>query len=240
MRKTFLVIPIVALGIGLTLGSGTFAQKTLKKAVPVTTSIEGGGAFPDPTIFNYRIQSDLLGPYRDGVDSVVSQLQTGGDWQLNTLASPTRSVLLDFRDPVPNSNPSPPFLVAQAPAKVETKSYLVYGNGKVSGMKGLNSTLLTPLLLRFDLNGNTYRIWMNSMNYPETNYALVTCTGVVDPNNPDTSQCNQWKIEPSVTQPDGQRKNIAKLVRFYTSKGKTIEEDHGDFYLAFSIGITNP
>jgi len=240
MRKTFLVITIVALGIGLTLGSGTFAQKTLKKAVPVTSTIDGTGPLPDATVFSYRIQSDLLGPYRNGVDSVVSVLQTGGDWQLDTLASPIRSVLLDFRDPVPNSNSSPPFSTGQVRAKVETKSYLLYGNGKVSGMTGLNSTLITPLIVRFDFSGNTYRVLMNSGTYPETNYALVTCTGVVDPNNSDTSQCNQWRIEPSVTQPDGQRKNIAKLVRFYTSKGKTIEEDHGDFYLSFAIHLTNP
>ncbi|MGI8836907.1 MAG: hypothetical protein ACR2H4_09755 [Pyrinomonadaceae bacterium] len=240
MKKTSLVITILALGLCFISGSGANAQKTLRRAVPVTTTIEGNGVIQDPTIFNYRIQSDQFGPYRDGLDSVVSQLQTGGDWQLDALASPIRSVLLDFRDSVPNSNPSPPFSVGQLPVKVETKSYLLYGNGKVSGMTGLNSTLITPLLLRFDLNGNTYRIWMNSQNYPATNYAVVTCTGVVDPNSPSTSQCNQWRIDPSVTQPDGQRKNIAKLVRFYTSKGKTIEEDHGNFYVAFSIVFTNP
>jgi hypothetical protein len=141
---------------------------------------------------------------------------------------------------VPNSNPNPPFSVEQIPAKVLTQSLFLYGNGKVSSMKGLNSTLLTPLLLRFDTGANSYRIRMSSLNYPETNYALVTCTGVVDPSNPTTSQCNQWRIDPSVTQPDGQTKNIAKLVRFYTSRGKTIEEDHGDFYMSFSMNITNP
>jgi len=135
---------------------------------------------------------------------------------------------------VPNSNLSPPFSLEQIPAKVETKSYLLYESGKVSGMKGLNSTLITPLLLRFDLNGNTYRIWMNSVTSQGTNDALITCTEVVGPNN----QCNQWRIEPIVTQPAG--KNIAKLVRFYKSKGRTIEEDHGDFYMSFSINMTNP
>lgn len=228
---------VMILALGFSLASGAAAPN---KAVPVTTTIDGDGPFADPTIFNYRIQSDLIGPYHNGVDSVVSVLQSGGDWQMEGLSSTTRSVMLDFRDPVPNSNPSPPFSLGQVPAKVETKSYLLYGSGKVKGMKGLDSTLVTPLLLRFDLNGNSYRIWMNSLNYPATNYALVACTGIVDPNNPATSQCNQWRIEPAVSQPDGQRKNIAKLVRFYTSKGKTIEENHGDFYLSFSIGVTNP
>lgn len=240
MKRISVVVTVVALGLCITSGSGALAQKTFKKPVPVTSTIEGSGADPDPSVFNYRIQGDPLGSYQDGVDSVVSELQTGGDWQLNAFSSPIRSVLLDFRDPVPNSNPSPPFFVGQIPAKVETKSYILYGNGKVSSMTGLNSTLITPLLLRFDAGGNSYRIWMNSRGYPETNYALVTCTGVVDPSNPSASQCNEWRIEPAVTQPDGQLKNIAKLVRFYTSRGRTVEEDHGDFYLSFSIRLTNP
>lgn len=228
---------VMILAVGFTLASGAVAPN---RDVSVTSTIEGTGALADPAVFNYRIQSDLLGPYQNGVNSVVSVLQGSGDWQLEGLGSTTRSVMIDFRDAVANSNPSPPFSVGQVPAKVETKSYLLYGNGKVSGMKGLNSTLITPLLLRFDLSGNTYRIWMNSQNYPETNHALVTCRGVVDPNNPGTSQCNKWRIEPAVTQPDGQKKNISKLVRFYTSKGKTIEENHGDFYMSFAIDITNP
>lgn len=148
--------------------------------------------------------------------------------------------MFDFRDPVPGSNPNAPFLVANYPGMIETKSYLLYGNGKVAGMTGLNSTLVTPLIMRFDLNGSVHRIWMNSQTYPQTNYAVVTCIGVVDPNNPGTSQCNRWRIDPSVTQADGQLKNIAKLVRVSTSKGKTIETDLGSFYLSFSIEITNP
>jgi hypothetical protein len=233
-RKASLVM---ILALAVTLASGAVAPN---KEVSVTSTIEGTGTLADPTVFNYRIQSDLLGPYHNGVNSVVSVIQGSGDWQLDGLGSPTRKMMIDFRDGVPNSNPSPPFSMGQAPAKMETKSYELYGSGKVSGMKGLNSTLISPLLLRFDLGALTYRIWMSSQHYPETNYALVTCTGVVDPNNPGTSQCNQWKIEPAVTQPDGQKKNIAKLVRFYTSKGKTIEEDHGDFYMSFAIDITNP
>jgi hypothetical protein len=146
-------------------------------------------------------------------------------------------MLFDFRDPVPNSNPNPPFLVALAQGMVETKSYLLHGNGKVAGMTGLNSTLITPLIARFDLNGVIHRVLMNPASYPQTNYALVTCTSVVSDTN---SQCNGWRIEPSVTQPDGQKKNIAKLVRATTSKGKTIETNLGDFYMSFSIDLTSP
>lgn len=238
MTKISGFIAVLALSLGLT--SAVLSQKTVKRATPVTTTIAGAGVIADPTVFNYRIQSDLLGPYADGVSSVSSEIQTGGDWRLDTLASTTRTLMFDFRDPVPGSNPNAPFMVANFPGMIETKSYLLYGNGKVAAMAGLNSTLLTPLLMRFDLNGSIHRIWMNSQTYPQTNYAVVTCTGVVDPNNPGTSQCNRWRIEPSVTQPDGQLKNIAKLVRVTTSKGKTTETDLGNFYLSFLIEITNP
>jgi len=215
------------------------AQRPVKnKDVPVTSSLAGGGLISDPTIFNYRFQSDLFGPYRDGVDSVQSVVQAGGDWRLDASTSPTRTMLLDFRDAVTGSNATPPFSVGKVSAMTETKSYLLYGSGKVAGMTGLNSTLITPLVVRFAVNGETYRIWMSSTAYPQTNFAVVRCVGVVSSTN---SQCNHWTIEPSVTQPDGQLKNIAKLVRVTTGKGnKIIEEDHGNFYLSFSIDITNP
>jgi hypothetical protein len=235
MKRVILLAALLTLATCLTAGFGVSAQRN--KGIPVTSTIAGTGALPDPTISNYRVQSDLVGPYLNNVDSVTTELQTGGDWRLDALASPTRKMLFDFRDSVSGSNPSPPFLVGQAPGMIETKSYLLYGHGQVAGMTGLNTTLITPLVMRFDLNGNIYHVWMNSANYPQTNYALVKCVGVVSPTN---SQCIHWTIEPSVTQPDGQLKNIAKLTRTYTSKGKTIEENHGDFYISFSIDITNP
>ena len=237
MKRTTSLIAMTFMIVSLISATGAFAQRTVKRAIPVTTSIAGTGALPDASIPNYRIQSDLVGAYLHNVDGVTSELQTGGDWRAEALASPTRKMLFDFRDPVANSNANPPFLVGQAPGMVETKSYLLYGNGKIAGMSGLNSTLVTPLVLRFDFNGVIYRILMNSAAYPVTNYALVTCTGVVSSTNP---QCNQWTVEPSVTQPDGQLKNIARLIRYSTSKGKTVEENLGDFYMSFSISITNP
>src|SRR5262245_30482656 len=127
-KRLNMITVVLTLGLSLLFSSVGLAQKNRDTAV--TTSIEGTGVLPDPTVFNYRIQSDLLGPYHNGIDSVGSVLQSGGDWQLETHGSAVRSILLDFRDAVPNSNPSPPFAVGQAPTKVETKSYLLYGSGK--------------------------------------------------------------------------------------------------------------
>ncbi len=62
-----------------------------------------------------------------------------------------------------------------------------------SNMTGLNSTPC-PKLLRFDLDGTTYHVWMNPAQYYETDNALVTCAGVADPIKPSTSKCNKWNI----------------------------------------------
>ena len=77
--------------------------------------------------------------------------------------------------------------------------------------------------------------------YPETDEISITCTGV-DTNN----QCNQWLMEPNgakgcLTQDCSQvRKNIGKLVKVVTVRGKLTEIDQGDFYLSFSFRVTNP
>jgi hypothetical protein len=108
-------------------------------------------------------------------------------------------------------------------------------------MSGLGSTLLSVLAVAFTYGGQSYAIRMNSGGeFPETDYALITCTGVVDPANPSTSECNGWRIEPSVTQLDGQKKNVAKLVRLYTVKRQQVTEDLGDFYMSFSMSFAKP
>jgi len=233
----FAVLTLSCVSGSVTLADRPLADRPVRTDTPVRSSLLGNSPIADPSVFNYRFQSDLLGPYVNGVWSVESVIQAGGDWRLDASTSTTRTMMLDFRDAVPGSSANPPFQVANVPAMTETKSYLLYGTGKVAGMTGLNSTLITPFVARFAFGGNTYRIWMSASQYPQTNYGLVRCTGVVSPAN---SQCNHWTIEPSVTQPDGQLKNIAKLVRVSTSRGKTIEIDQGDFYLSFSIDITNP
>jgi hypothetical protein len=66
------------------------------------------------------------------------------------------------------------------------------------------------------------------------NWVQITCVAT-DAN----SNCNQWKIEPSVTQLDGERKNVTKLLKV-ASKPNQSDVDMGDFYLSFSIHVTNP
>jgi hypothetical protein len=219
----------------LTIGSVT-AQKI--RDTPVTTNVSGTGVQADPGAANYRIQSDLLGPYKNGIDAVESIIQTSfqpGDWIVNTLSSAKRSLLLDLRDPV-TTTATLPFSYAQVPTRIIVKGHLTSATS-FGQMTGLGTTFLAPMYVRFEFARSTYHLTMDHDPSNGTDYVLVTCTGVVDPLNPATSRCNQWRIEPSVTQADGQRKNIARLVR----DGKAGSVDTlGDFYMSFTFSVNNP
>src|SRR5262249_5650264 len=150
-----------------------------------------------------RIQSDQLGAYKNS-SSVQSVIQAIGAWVLDTnlSSSSTRSVLIDFRDPVPGSGPNggapiAPFAFAQVKGRLIAKCN-DYG-GNMLSMSGLGSTLTCPLAVSFSYGSDSYRINMNYLNFPEVNPVVVTCIGT-----DSSSNCNQWKIEPSVTQPDGE------------------------------------
>jgi hypothetical protein len=207
---------------------------------PVTTTIDGLGPNTLPTL---RIQSDLLGAYQNS-SSLQSILQASlGDWVLDMLnfnSSPQRKVLVDLRDPVPGSgpngsNPNNP-LGANGYQYVRARfieQCSVYGIDMRTIAGG--ATVYCPLVIAFnDANGVRYRLTMRADNYTEVNLTRVTCLST-----DASSKCNQWKIEPSATQLNGEVKNIAKLFKVAT-KPNQADQDMGDFYLSFTIHLTNP
>jgi hypothetical protein len=204
---------------------------------PVTTSFIGLGADSVPTM---RLQSDLLGSYVN-TSTVLSHIQGSGDYELitNSASTPTRTVLFDFRDPIPNSapggtNPTPPFQYQTMPARFICKggAYLT----DMQEMYGVSTTGNCALSPSFHLaDGTTYRIDMGTPTFPGTQPALITCVRV-DPAN----KCNQWRIEPSIVQADGERKNIGRLMKTTPAKPKDIHVSVGDFYFSFTIDITKP
>lgn len=203
----------------------------------MTTTIEGLGPDSMPSL---RVQSDQLGAYKNS-SSLQSILQAAlGDWVLDTLtytSSPQRKVLIDLRDPVPGSGPNgggpiAPFAFQQVRARFISKCSEWGGDMRTIPGGG---TIYCPLAIAFDdASGVRYRLAMNSNNFPEVNPVQITCVAT-DAN----AKCNQWKIEPSVTQLDGERKNVAKLLKVAT-KPKQVDQDMGDFYLSFTIHLTNP
>jgi len=149
MKNSFSRIVSLAVCIGVALAAfsslptGARAQKNKTTDTPVTSWIAGSGLDTTPT---YRIQSDLLGSYQNNVDSVASLLQgCCGDWVLATSPSTSgsgRTVLVDFRDPVPNSGAAPPFAYQYIFPRIIAKAHDTTP-GSIAGMKGLNSTILS-------------------------------------------------------------------------------------------------
>jgi hypothetical protein len=206
----------------------------------VTSIIDGNGINTSPTL---RIQGDQLGAYRNsssGKSKLQSIIQGIGDWELDMLgynSSPQRTVLIDLRDPVPGSGPNggapiAPFAYQSVRARFIAKCSQ-YGVDMRTIAGG--ATTYCPLAIAFDdASGVRYRLSMHANNFPEVNLMQVTCVAT------DTAgKCNQWKMEPSVTQLNGEKKNVAKLLKVATKPNQS-DQDMGDFYMSFTIHLTNP
>jgi len=239
MRRVFLAVFAVLLVLGLVSKSKiahTQGRSKPPSDVPVTVTIDGNGINTEPTL---RVQSDLLGAYMNST-SGESIIQGTGDWELDLVnfnSSPQRKILIDLRDAVPGSAPG-------GGAPINPFGATGYGLVRArfiakctqNGINFLNmqtgTPYLCPLALAFkDATGQQHRLADNPTNFAETNWIQVTCEQL------DASgKCTQWKIEPSVVQADGQRKNVTKLLRV-PSKPNQPEVDLGDFYLSFSINV---
>lgn len=242
--KDFAIVTLSIMFVaGLTIGSAA-AQKP-SGDTPATSLIDGAGVYADPTVANYRVQSDQRGPYKNGIDSVSSIIQTNrgqntGDWTVSTLTSAARALIVDLRDAVPGTNATPPFSYLEVPTRIIVKGHET-SSTSFGRMIGLGATILAPMTVRFEFDRSSYRLNMDPnpasfLLFPGTDYVRVTCTGVVDPSNPSQSQCNEWRVEPSVTQSDGQLKNKARLTRLSNKGDVTL----GDYYMSFAFRVTTP
>jgi hypothetical protein len=240
MKRTLRQVHVVALLLALT-ATGLMLPAGAKgkppSDTPVTTTIDGLGVDTTPTL---RIQSDQAGSYRNS-SSLSSILQAAlGDWELdmiNFTSSPQRKALIDLRDPVPGSGPNggapiAPFAYQLVRARFITKCSQ---NGIDMRMMQPNNLYPCPMAVAFDdASGVRYRLAENPNNFIETNWVQVTCVAK-DAN----AKCNQWKIEPSAIQMNGEQKNVAKLLKVATKPRET-DQDMGDFYLSFTMHLTNP
>jgi hypothetical protein len=238
MKRTFIQLPIIVLFLILAATGLAYRAGAAGKApsdLPVTTTIDGLGVDTLPTL---RIQSDQLGVYRNST-ALSSIIQGIGDWELdmiNFTSSPQRKALIDLRDPVPGSGPNGGAAIAPFTYQVVRARFIAkcsqYG-GNMTTIPG-GGTIYCPLAIAFDdAGGVRYRLSMHANNFPEVNLVQVTCMATAN------SKCNQWKIEPSATQLNGERKNVAKLLKVAT-KPNQADQDMGDFYMSFTIHLTNP
>ena len=208
-------------------------------AFSANLSVQQAGPVKDPpvtsTIYNadaggipYRIQSDSLGAYKNGVDSVDSIIQMIGHWELDLLDSPRRKIYVDLGDPVSGTNPNnlpPPFLTATVPARFISKC--------TTNIFTLTSgaSALCPLAVAMDYGTQRYALRIQTTNYPGTQEVLWTCTAAAN------GKCTSWKMQ---SDPAGQGKVAAQLLKISTVKGKTVEEKRGQYYISFAVDVTSP
>ena len=219
-------------GIALADKPGSFPD------IPVTSALNTTGSVTPNPGTNYRVEGDGNGQYYNGVSSVSSILQGGlngasRDWILDTRSSPTRTVLVDLRTPVPNSGATPLFSWQLLPTRIIVKCHETLV-GSFPAIQ-LNQTVSCPMFVHFVFAGNDYRLVMSSgpgtsIDYPETNNAQVTCTAVNSSN-----QCTAWTVLP-ITQADGTVRNIARLEALC----RHCPAASGDFYLTFNFNVTDP
>lgn len=204
--------------------------------VIVVTTVDGTGVLADPAVPNYRLQSDFLGDYFNGVDKVVSHLQGGtvgtgaGDWEMATNGGTVRKITVDLREPYDGVNP--PFSYALEPSRFIVKCHVVTPES-IGGMRGLNSTLVCPLIFSFYIGRDKYILDMNRGEYPDTNDALVTCTQVSGSPSDPNAPCTAWTVDPSVVDATGPR-NLARLL--FSGNGGKID-DRGRYYMRFHVSF---
>jgi hypothetical protein len=195
------------------------------------STLEDQGNAGDET--NYRIQSDGLGDYINGVDDVSSIIQTSNtccnDWILATGGS-NRGILVDFRDSAGGS--AAPFDWQVVPARIIVQCHHV-SSTSFPGME-TGDSLLCPMSLTFPASKkNTWKVaggFPAYPNLPGTDLVLVTC--IAD----DELGCREWTLEPGATH-DGELKNKVALLLV---SGNTVLENRGHFYMSFSFRVTRP
>jgi len=185
------------------------------------------------SLANYRIHSDfsLKGTYTyyDGVDSVVSHFQSGGNYELSALSSTTRKMFVDFGDPI--NGTIPPTMLPGGASSGYVPGRFVSKFGGIDSMAGVGSTLTGGLPFVFTgADGVGYQVRMNSANEPGTTDATVTCTHVSS-----TGTCDGWSAVPA-----GGGKAIGRLVKVQNIRGTTVLTYYGDFYMTFNLQFTKP
>lgn len=232
MRRT--TVFAMTLLIGTAASAVVLGQGKNKNAdTPVTADISNYDSGLD---IDLEIQSDLGGAYVHS-STLTSLITSTGVWALDAynVSGATRTVVLRFTEPIAGSGPNGGDPVA--PASGNYKAWLYsscnhFGNYPLLMSGG--QTVSCPMAVRFDADGNEYVIHMNGTAQLETHPVNFTCISPAS-----GTPCVQWRIHPSASDvgTDGvtRVRNVARLSRRFTSRGQTVVESQGNFYMSFSI-----
>lgn len=200
----------------------TLGQKPPKGDTPATSALadELDGSLT-------RVGNDGLGSYFNGTDDVSSIVQGIGNWVLDTKSSNLRRARIDLGDPVPGTNPNPPFPASYVPVRFISKC-----TTSIFTLAEAQS-ILCPLAISLDYDGTTYALRSESTNYPGTEPVRWTCLAR------NSTKCVSWQMLPSTVQADGQRKIVMQLLKPATSR-RSSDQLLGRFYVSFDLSLTTP
>jgi hypothetical protein len=224
MKNTLMVGLILILLAGTTLAWSTSRLAKPSSDAPATSTIAD---IDQSTGAIYRVGSDSLGQYRNGVNSVSSIVQGIGNWVLDTKPSALRKVRIDLGDPVVGSGPNPPFQAAVVPVRFISKCTTSIFT------LSLNQSVQCPLAISMEYNGITYALRSEPNNYVGTQPVTWTCRAR------NSTKCVSWRMFPSVVQADGQSKVIMQLL-IPANSPRGAEVLRGRFYMSFDVGVTTP
>lgn len=239
MRTRIAVATVLSAGLALSIT--VFAQHGPSKGpspILATSNVYDADPAVAPAL---QIQSDQLGAYDNlnGEHSIIStatgqyQTNAAGDWWVGP--SDARSIYLDFSQPIPGSAPGGGNPISLPSARYFETSLI--GDCDLAGTNLLNmpngTTASCPLNVVFEYNGGFYRLHMNPVNYPDTNYMTVTCT-----NGGITHLCSGWTFGPSAGTPGNSTNRTALAQEIFTKKSSS-EVRLGDYYFSFFFSVTS-
>ncbi|MFN2500623.1 MAG: hypothetical protein ABR530_01270 [Pyrinomonadaceae bacterium] len=218
MKKVALAILFLAM---TAVTGSAFGQK------PGNTVVTSTIADSDANFIPLSIQSDLLGAYLNGSDSVESQIQGVGDWELNMLGSATRRVNVNFDDLVAGSNPNnlPAPTSGYHPVRFITQCG-VYGSNLLN-LTTVGQTATCGMIVRVNIGSDGFSLRFYSQNFPGSDNISVACTAVA------SGKCSGWRTQ----SPNGTGKLIAQVYKVTTVKGKTVLTDYGKYRFSFDISF---
>ncbi|MDQ3131093.1 MAG: hypothetical protein M3Q99_10070 [Acidobacteriota bacterium] len=208
MKKTFYVFSFVFAFFALT----TIVSAQRVKDTPVTSTINDVNSY---TLFDIR-SDGLGGPYLNGTtDSVVSRIQSIGDWELNMLNSPTRTAYINFGTAPVASGYYPVRFLAQCPADLRNL--------------GINQAQNCKMVVAVNVGSDRYSIRFGYVT--GTNQTTWTCNALTN------VKCSSWRM---VSDPSNQGGKItAQLLKITTVKGKETATPIGLYSFSFDVTVMN-
>jgi hypothetical protein len=197
---------------------------------PITSELLTMTVAPPVTFSDIAVSGTDI--YSNGVNNVGSIFQSGGDWDLDTTNSATRTMWVDFGDP------HVPFNQQYVHGAMITHCK---NNGlpSIGSLVGVGSSATCPMTFRINWGSSSstfYRVEFNSIVHPGTGDVKFTCNAVASDNS-----CRDWTGLPAdndSTPGDGRSEGI--LAQVTTFRNTTTVTNLGTYEFAFHVHLTKP